>query len=82
MAKMLTIQLLVDEDDETRIARGLDDMLRAASTPVDPDDADSGSWLVDWHFRREGGRLFSRPVAPDLEDSICNGTYAPGDAFA
>ena len=48
MAKIVTLEILVDSDDESEIADGLNDMLRTAQIPVDPDDADARNWIIDW----------------------------------
>lgn len=48
MAKLITLQLLVRDDDEQRIKDGLRDMLMHAQTPVDPDDLDAKPWLATW----------------------------------
>lgn len=81
MAKIVTLQILVDEDDESRIADGLNDMLRSAATPVDPDDADARSWVVDWRLGFGGGDLMLQGVQAEIDDAICNDTYSEGDAF-
>lgn len=81
MAKIVTLQILVDEDDEARIADGLNDMLRTAATPVDPDDADARSWIIDWRLGYAGGSLMLQDVPAEIDDAICNDTYSEGEAF-
>ncbi len=81
MAKIVTLQILVDDNDEARIAEGLNEMMRTAAQPVDPDDADGGSWVVDWRLGFSGGTLMLQDVSPEVEDAICNDTYEEGQAF-
>lgn len=81
MAKIVTLQILVDEDDESRIADGLNDMLRTAAAPVDPDDADARSWIIDWRLDFAGGSLMLQDVPAEIDDAICNDAYAEGEAF-
>ena len=81
MAKIITLQILVDDDDEARIADGLNDMLRCAAQPVDPDDADARSWIVDWRLAWAADQLLAQPVSATIADAICNDTYSEGDAF-
>ena len=81
MAKIVTLQILVDDNDEARIADGLNEMLRTAAQPVDPDDADARSWIIDYRLGYAGGDLMLQDVPAELEDAICNGTYSEGEAF-
>lgn len=81
MAKIVTLEILVDDDDESRIADGLNDMLRTAAVPVDPDDPDARSWIVDWRLGYGGGNLMLRDVPDSIGDAICNDTYSEGEAF-
>ena len=81
MAKLVTLQILVDEDDDARIADGLNDMLRAAAQPVDPDDVDARNWIQDWRLAYCGDQMLTQPISDALADSICNATYTEGDAF-
>ena len=50
MAKIVTVEILVDSDDESEIADGLNDMLRTAQLPVDPNDPDARSWIIDYRL--------------------------------
>ena len=81
MAKLVTLQILVDEEDESRIADGLNDMLREAAKPVDPDDEDGRSWIIDWRLAWCGDQMLTQSVSEKINDAICNGTYSEGDAF-
>jgi hypothetical protein len=81
MAKLVTLQILVDEDEEGNITDGLNEMLRSAATPVDPDDADARSWIVDWRLAWGDSGEMILPVPEEINDAICNGTYSEGDAF-
>lgn len=81
MAKIVTLQILVDEDDDSRIADGLNDMLRTAAQPVDPDDADARSWIIDWRLAWAGDQMLLQAVPDEIGDAICNDTYIEGDAF-
>lgn len=51
MAKLITLQLLVRDNDEQRIEDGVRDMLTQAQTPVDPDDPDTKPWLATWSVK-------------------------------
>lgn len=68
MAKIVTLQILVDDDDESRIADALNDMLRSAAQPVDPDDADARSWIVDWRLAWAADQLLAQPVSAAIAD--------------
>jgi hypothetical protein len=70
MAHLVTLTLLVDEADESRVFDSLNDMLRTAQQPVDDGRR---PWLVDWTF----GSV--RTTLAELDDSIVNDTYAEGD---
>lgn len=84
MAKIVTLQILVDSDDESEISDGLNDMLRTAAVPVDPKDADDRSWIIDWQIAWGSGvnrQLVLQDLPDAIEDAICNNTYSEGDAF-
>lgn len=81
MAKIITLEILVDSDDESAIADGLNDMLRAAQLPVDPDNSDQRSWVIDWRLAVSGGQMRLQSIPADVEDSIVNEAYSEGDAF-
>ena len=81
MAKIVTLEILVDSDNESEISDGLNDMLRTAQTPVDPDDVDARSWIIDWRLGYGGGLLRTQDISVSIEDAIVNGTYSEGDAF-
>ena len=50
MAKIVTLEILVDSDNEAEISDGLNEMLRTAQLPVDPNDPDARSWIIDWRL--------------------------------
>lgn len=50
MAQVITLQILVCDDDTRRIEEGLKDMLAAAQSPVDT-DADAQPWLASWSIK-------------------------------
>lgn len=81
MAKIVTVQLMVDDDDEQRIAAGLNDMFQAAMQPVDPDQ-DKYGWLLDCRLTDKAGNLCMTDVPAEIADAVVNETYEPGDAFA
>lgn len=81
MAKIVTLEILVDSNNESEISDGLNEMLRTAQTPVDPDDADAGNWIIDWRLGYCGGQLRTQDIPASVEDAIVNGTYSEGDAF-
>lgn len=81
MAKIVTLEILVDSDDESKIGDGLTEMLQTAQLPVDPDDLDARSWIIDWRLRVSGNQLRLQPIPPSIEDAIVNDTYSEGDAF-
>jgi hypothetical protein len=72
MAYLVTVNILIDESDASRVVDGINDMLKEAQEPVE----DGGeSWIVDWSF--DSVDL----GAEELNDTICNETYSEGDAF-
>ncbi len=81
MAKIVTLQILVDEDAPQTIEDGLNDMLRTAALPVDPNDADGRSWIIDWRITWDNGQMILQSVPEEINDAICNDTYAEGEAF-
>lgn len=81
MAKIVTIEVLVDSDDESEIADGLNEMLRTAQIPVNPDDIDAQSWIIDWRLCVCGNQMRLQAIPPSVEDAIVNDTYTEGEAF-
>lgn len=77
MAKIITLQVLVDEDAEGTITNKLLGMLQAAATP---DAGEAYGWLVDWKLLSDGW-LIKSDVPAEIHDAICNETYVAGDAF-
>lgn len=76
MAKLVTIQLLVSENDESDIIDGLNDVLRTITHPMGSGCAE-GSFILDYTVPSR-----ARDVPAAIEDSIAAGTYAEGSAFA
>ena len=74
MAQLVTVRLLVDDDDQDRIEGGINEMLSLASEPIDP-EAEQGYILAS-----EIGRI--DPAASELEDAATNGTVTHGDLGA
>lgn len=81
MAKIVTLQILVDDENEARIADGLNDMMRMAATPIDPTDAHGGSWIIDWRLKWGEDQIMAVSVTEEINDAIGNDTYSEGDAF-
>jgi hypothetical protein len=76
MAKLVTIQLLVSENDESDIIDGLNDAIRTITNPMGSGCAE-GSFILDYAVPTR-----ARDVPAAIEDSIAAGTYAEGSAFA
>lgn len=75
MAKLVTIQLLVSEDDESNIIDGLNDALRTIVHPMGSGSAE-GSFILDYTVP---SRALEVPAA--IEESIKAGTYIESSAF-
>ncbi|MDZ4127661.1 MAG: hypothetical protein U1E02_26360 [Hydrogenophaga sp.] len=75
MAKLVTIQLLVSENDESDIIDGLNDALRTIVHPMGSGSAD-GSFILDYTVPSQ-----AREVPTAIEDSIKAGTYIESSAF-
>lgn len=69
MAKVITLQVLVRDDDTQRIEEGLQDMLAAAQSPVDP-DADTQPWLAGWSIKSIDpvNEVVEKAMAAGVED--------------
>lgn len=76
MAKLVTIQLLVSENDESDIIDGLNDVLRTITHPMGSGSAE-GSFILDYTVPSR-----ARDVPAAIEDSISAGNYTEGSAFA
>jgi hypothetical protein len=92
MAKVITLQIIVRDNDEQRIEEGLKDMLTAAQSPVDPDYADAQPWLATWSIKsiEPLNELVEKFVATDREELptileqefvICFAGAQPEDQF-
>ena len=81
MATLVTLEILVDSDNESEIADGLNDMPRNAQSPVDPDNPDARSWVKDWRLGYCGGNLRLQDIPASVQDAIDKDTYSEGDAF-
>ena len=66
MAQVITLQILVRDDDSQRIKEGLQDMLAAAQSPVDP-DTDAQPWLAGWSI------MSIDPVNVVVEKAVAGG---------
>lgn len=51
MAHIITLQLLVRDNDEENINQALQEMLTEAQSPVDPDDEEVQPWLASWSIK-------------------------------
>lgn len=69
MAQVITLQILVRDDDTRRIEEGLKDMLAGAQSPVDP-DADTQPWLASWSIKSiaSANEAVEKAVAAGVED--------------
>lgn len=81
MPKIVTLEILVDSDNDAEISDGLNEMLRTAQLPVDPNDPDARSWIIDYRLGVCGDQLRLQSIPPSVEDAIVNGTYRQGAAF-
>lgn len=73
MAFIATLQILIDDPNESTVYDGLNELLRDAK--AGGANGENQDWILDWKFA-------SVDLASDsLNDSICNETYAEGDAF-
>lgn len=75
MAKIVTIQLLVSEDDETTIVDSVDDILCNLIEPAVPSAA-LRPFIIDFDIA-----FRMREVSSDIEDGIKAGSYSKGSAF-
>jgi len=70
MARIVTLKLLIDEPDESKIHQEIAAMIGMAQQPVDDGNC---PWLVDWTIES------TYSVHKELDDSITNETYQEGD---
>ena len=63
MAKVITLQVIVRDDDTQRIEEGLKDMFASAQSPVDP-DALEHPWLASWSIKN------IKPVNEEVEMAV------------
>lgn len=75
MAKLVTLQLLVNEDNEDHIVDGLNDALRTICHPMGSGCAE-GSFILDFKAPTR-----TREVPVEIDASIKAGTYTEGSAF-
>lgn len=75
MAKLVTIQLLVSEDDQSKITDGLNDALREIVHPMGSGRAE-GSFILDYAVP-----ACAHDVSPEVEAAIASQTYQEGAAF-
>ena len=81
MPKIVTLEILVDSDNDAEISDGLNEMLRTAQLPVDPNDPDARSWIIDSRLGVCSDQLRLQSIPASVEDAIVNGTYREGEAF-
>ncbi|MDO9236203.1 MAG: hypothetical protein Q7U28_09260 [Aquabacterium sp.] len=75
MAKIATIHLLVNEDEEAAIADGLNDALRGITHPMGSGSAPR-SFILDYSFA-----ALTAEVSPEIEKTLKEGVYLEGHAF-
>lgn len=91
MTKVIALQMLVRDDDTQRIEEGLNEMLAAAQSPVDP-DAKAQPWIAGWSIKRIDlvNEVVEKAVAASVKDIgslleqqfvICFGGTKPGEQF-
>jgi hypothetical protein len=75
MAKIITLQVLVDMPDDETIEQCL---VATFAKAMREDDS-----IVDYRLKDTYGdnEMYASPIPAEIEDAICNGTYSPGDAF-
>ena len=81
MAIIVSLQILVNDDCESRIADGLNEMLRSAAVPVDADDPGAPQWILDWRLADQRGNLFVDDVPESAVLALQDGAYEEGLAF-
>jgi hypothetical protein len=74
MAYIATVKILVDDNNESVVYDGINEILRDAQ--MGGPNGECQDWVVDWKFDSV------EPVGEELNDSIANETYEEGDAFA
>lgn len=75
MAKIVTVQFLVSEEDESDIMDGLNDALRTIVNPMGSGSAE-GSFIIDYNVA-----LRMRDAGTEIAKSIQAGTYSEGSSF-
>ena len=70
MAQIITVRILCDAATDSETIDGINEMLRTAQIPVENGDE---PWIIDWEIGE------CKPASEDIDDSICNDTYAEGD---
>lgn len=75
MAKIVTVQLLVNDEDDDKI----ETVIEAAMQDV----VGHHSTVLDYRLKDSGGdnELYLSPVLPEIQARIDRGIYAPGDVF-
>lgn len=76
MARLVTVELLVDMTSDAAIADLLNEHLRPLQHAYCV-DMEEDSWLVDYRINFPVKR-----IPAELEDAIVNDTYEEGDAWA
>lgn len=81
MPKIVTLEILVNEDADDRIVDGLNEMLAVAQLPVDADVDDSSPWILDWRLCCCGDQLRQQSVCEEVSTAIRANRYEEGSAF-
>lgn len=81
MAKVVTLQILVDLNDESEIADCLNELLRPTQRSFQQLGCESDSAVIDYKLGDGNGELYIANVPQAVDDAICNETYSEGDAF-
>lgn len=81
MAKIVTVQLLVDAVSDAGVEEAIRAILESQRELYWNTDAEGN--LVDFRLHGEGRNegLYASDLDPAIEDAIVNATYQPGDAF-
>lgn len=70
MAHLVTLTLLINDDNDGHVCDGVNEMLRTAQQPI---EQGGDFWLVDWSLDNV------RPTLKELDKSLTKGSYAEGD---
>lgn len=82
MARIVTLQLLVDCADDSETADCLHEIFRPLQRALQEEGCEAKSAFIDYKIVDGNGEIYASPVSPEIEDAITNETYSEGDAFA